>query len=247
MKEIIIDNKKYFAYSEEEFKVLNNSLVKNINEYPKIISFINKDVGFVYKLDLNNNKFKIPTTKYMEEKSLNSLLNDDEFKIYQVSQSENETFTIGDNVKNVDNKFFTITQFMIDYIYGIVATDNNNSEYVEYLKRIEYPLFTTEDNVKIYNKDQYVYGVCTKASWQTGEYCVSHLSRAKNNEYPSFNESIWKFFSTKELRDNYRNDNIPKFSKKQIVDAMLYSKHKNNGDVSSIMSEIKFKEKLNIK
>jgi hypothetical protein len=255
MKEIIIDNQKYFVYFEEEMKSINkhvNKVQEKLEDnliYPKIISFREIVYGRLFKLtDRGYIHHTNPQIYYSLDEMLygNDSVSDNYVEIYQVQKSENEIFTLGDNVKNVDNKIFIINEFNVDNKYGIIAKDNKNSEYVEYLKHIE-SLFVTEDGIKITDYNQYVYGICNKANWQIGEYKVSHLNRAKNNEYsPSFNESTWKFFSTKEARDKYREYNMPKFSKKQIEDAMEYSKHKNNGDKSSIMSEIKFKEKLDI-
>ena len=219
-------------------------------KYPKIISF--REVG-------SNNLFILTDNGYKDYACMNTYYNLDDMlytgsslkdgfvEIYQVAQSENEIFTLGDNVKNVDNKFFKITEFIINNKYGIVAKDDKNSEYVEYLKRIELSIFTTEDSVEIYNDNQHIYGICTKANWQTAEYKISHVLRSRNNEYSSsFNSDVWKYFSTQEARDKYRDNNIPKYSKKEVLDAMIYSKHKNNGQNSTIISEIKLKEKLGL-
>lgn len=213
-------------------------------EYPKIISF--REVRY-------NNLFVLTDIEYKDcacnvYYSLNSMLcgssslEDGFIEIYQVAQSENEIFTLGDNVKNVDNKFFTIKQFVIDDKYGIIAKDDKNFEYVEYLKRIVLPIFTTEDGFDIYDKDQYVYGVCTKANWQIRECKVSSILRSRGQEFSSsYNSDSWKFFSTVEARDDYRDDNISKFSKKQINDAIDdYNKH------TIFISKRAFKEILGI-
>ena len=249
MKEIIIDNEKYFAYSEEEMSKMNEQQGKfDIrSDFPKIISFriLENNNLFILINDVYI-RYAAPEMYYTLDKMLfgQFSVEDGYIEIYQVAVSENEIYTLGDNVKNVDNKFFTIAQFIVNDKYGIIAKDDKNSEYVEFLKRIEVPLLITEDGIKIYNKNEYVCGVCTKANWQTGEYLVWKLKRGRDNQHSSFNESSWKFFSTKEARDKYKDDNMPRFSKKEIKDAIIYAKR--NYSKCTIIPGTEFREKLDI-
>jgi len=326
MKEIIIDNEKYFAYSEKEMSKMNEHTNKFYeqqgkldvkSDFPKIITFriLGSDELFV----LSNNKYvyyETPDIYYTLDKMLfgYSSVEDGYVEIYQVAVSENEIYTLGDNVKyKLGNVGFVIDNFFLrndnvllarskdnlmvedvttiekhDYriigitedgvniyegdfpwvvsilnnyeiyqwdegrnINGINKSYNNSLKFFstkeiaeKWVKDNKPFKFITDNNVEITDSNQYIYGVCTKANWQTGEYLVWKLKRGRDNQHSSFNESSWKFFSTKEARDKYKDDNMPRFSKNEIIDAIIYAKR--NYSKCTIIPETEFREKLDI-
>lgn len=69
------------------------------------------------------------------------------------------------------------------------------------------PLLTTEDGHKIYQEELELYGVCTKGSWE------QRMIIARG--WVTFSDS-WKVFYSKEERDEYREENQPRYSMKQV-------------------------------
>jgi hypothetical protein len=99
----------------------------------------------------------------------------------------------------------------------------------EYWEEIKEPLFVTEDGVELFNINDRVFGVLTKANWQKyyngdGVYLGIIINKKSSD---------WKYFSTKEAAEKYYDLNIPKYSKKQILDTLYQCKEHYYGYFNS--------------
>ena len=108
-------------------------------------------------------------------------------------------------------------------------------------EEIKEPLFVTEDGVDVFKYDYFYYvsrdGICYKGY-------ARELS-ATNKEF--------KYFSTPEAAKKYIDQNKPKFSVKDIEEALLFAKEEKHSVIEdegfiilSKFNEKKFKEKLGI-
>lgn len=97
-----------------------------------------------------------------------------------------------------------------DYKYEL-ATEVEINEYLESIK----PLFTTEDGIELFDSEDMVYGVNSKQTQFTNEtrICVSFSIGGE-----------WKWFSSKEKRSEYIEENKHKYSKKDMISAITYSR-----------------------
>lgn len=142
--------------------------------------------------------------------TLSGLLGSNQFKhgsliIHSVTDGE-QVISVGD-----DTNIGRVIDFQFDGDDLMVKIDEKHGRWnVEYfdLKKVEKkPLFVTEDGVGVFKGD-IVYNLCTKGSWQCG---------SGNPEYSDhLNRDIWKFFSTKEARDEYIFYNKPELALSDI-------------------------------
>jgi hypothetical protein len=91
------------------------------------------------------------------------------------------------------------------------------SGYPDLFTEIKEPLFITEDGKSLYDLTERVFGVCPKGSWETNYYSGEGIPL----EIMDFTVySPWKYFSTKEAAEKWIKENKPKFSEKQVLDAI---------------------------
>lgn len=113
----------------------------------------------------------------------------------------------------------------------------NSNDWVE----VKEPLFVTEDGVNVFKYDYFYYvskyGICYKGY-------ARELS-ATNKEF--------KYFSTPEAAKKYIDQNEPKFSAKDVEEALLSAKEEKHSIIEdegfiilSKFNEKKFKQKLGI-
>ena len=236
MKEIIIDGEKYQCFEESE--VCNPFRIRD--EYPKIISFRHK-FG-------NREVFKLTDsgifTNYKESFGYNYLLEDHLFEIYQVATSETEIFTVGDKVNFVHSgsgKYFTIDKFKyhndneIRFIFKEIGTMEFPLYTMNNLVHYKEPIFTTEDNIEVFEGD-----------------CVFVVDSRSYHYYGSMSaiETYSKSykFSTKEAAESFIQQNKPRFSVKDVEDALEYTlENEGLGCCSPIHTAFKtLKQKLGI-
>ena len=114
-------------------------------------------------------------------------------------------------------------------------------DFPEFWEEIKEPLFVTEDGVDVFKYDYFYYvskyGICYKGY-------ARELS-ATNKEF--------KYFSTPEAAKKYIDQNKPKFSVKDIEEALLFAKEEKHSVIEdegfiilSKFNEKKFKQKLGI-
>lgn len=221
------------------------------DEYPKIISFRMKgSQGIIYYLLSDGIFWHTPEITKSLGVSLESLMCS-LYEIYQVATSETEIFTVGDRIKATDNFYWwdkeyiqynsgrwterfyntTIKEFKI-IPEGIVCIFNasNYGQLIQHVIKLSTPLFITEDGVDIYKGDMF-FQLFDDNSYN---FTTQYINDGR------------KFFKYLDNLKKYIERNTPRFSVKDIEEAMEYSKHKNNGKKCSIMSELKFKQKLGI-
>lgn len=110
-------------------------------------------------------------------------------------------------------------------------------------------LFITEDKIEITNEDTPLYGVCPKGNWQTNLWGCSYKKCNGIHKVLETKSTSWLWFSTKEAAEQYREENEPKYSKKQIKDALENNTITYNfGDYSiyKAVGTINFKKELNL-
>lgn len=160
--------------------------------------------------------------------TINELLNDPLMDIYSIKRlSDQETFTIGDKVQYTKTAFqFTIEKFYLDTLNNhLLCSDTNGNEHInitkinKITKRI--PLFTTEDNVKVFEGDK-VYMLNTKINplshssldWNPEE-TVTLTEKHREIKFHTLVTSI-KYFSTKEAAEQYILMNKPILTLKEV-------------------------------
>ena len=106
-------------------------------------------------------------------------------------------------------------------INTIHELDDDFKKYSDYWIEI-YDEFKTEDDVEV-NGSDIIYGVCTKGGWQLSEVTAQKIINKRKNNDPAFSDFIWKFFSSKEARENYVHFHKPLYSLYQITEAISKS------------------------
>jgi len=222
MKEIIFDNVKYFMLTEDEMNNFKKDDIDKeiLNPYPKIISFRDKQLKNTLLYTINDNNYYLNDDCYPY--TLNDMLysrncvNSGGIEIYQVAKNKNEIFTIGDKVKNADNKSFIINEFRFFEKYGITVVnfENNINQYIEYIEKFKEPLLTTEDGVEIFDEQELLYDTtdnnpCFLIDSKTPAYCF--ILWKKNND--CLDRKCWYH---KENAKKYVEENKLRYSNKDI-------------------------------
>lgn len=172
----------------------------------------------------SDGKFDSSSNRNFSEKELL----DNQCEIYSVKRlSDGEIFTIGDQ-----SKFGEITGFLLDnYKIFSQTLSCDRSCVLSLLKKIEEPLFTTEDGVNIFESDEYYYTVSAPSFHHISKLSVKKFENGFLKEYPHN-----KRFSTREAAEEYVlmnkpylsiNDvlsNIPKLSKRLKEELINYTK-----------------------
>lgn len=152
--------------------------------------------------------------------SAKDLLNHNEYyKIHSVKNSKGEVFAVGDKCYYLisdcnQGEPFKITKFEV--LRGILYAFNDNScsspacVIDSLIKVVEKPIiFTTEDGVSIYENNEVT--IVNTQSFSSHTYTTTSYSR----KVPHILN-----FSTKEKAEQYIKENKPKFSEKQVKDAL---------------------------
>lgn len=158
--------------------------------------------------------------------------------------SDGEIFTIGDNISATDNLFIgypsynkisdrksgswvsafyntTIKEFvLIDDILCVIftASSGKNGQPLNFIKKIKQPLFTTEDDVEIFEGDNFFR--VWKARLETDSY---KIKATKAYSHVEVNKAALHF-STKEKAEEYILMNKPCLSLNDILNAYSDSK-----------------------
>jgi hypothetical protein len=137
--------------------------------------------------------------------SINALLHDLIVKIHSVKRlSDGKIFTIGDKVtfKNINS---TIKSFRLEIEALYVDFESGNGVSIKYVEKSKQPLFTTEDDVDIFENVRYYW------VFKTNIFDAA----AKEN---SGNNSTRKYFSTEQAAQNYINSKKVLFTTEDGVD-----------------------------
>lgn len=133
---------------------------------------------------------------------------------------------------------------------------NDCINYPEFWEEIKEPLFVTEDGVEIQIGDKLHY--LNKINGVRGEYYWDNSGQFPHKEYfqESRNKDIFYWFASKEKLEIFWDNlqgNKPRFSAKDIEEALLYAKEEKHSIIEdegfiilSKFNEKKFKQKLGI-
>lgn len=238
---------------------------EEVEEFPKIISFKrvpNPSISCYLKWWVGENG-KIQNSEF----TVKEFLEDSRYEIYQVAVSETEIFTLGDKVKHpFTDGFDVISKFIIckdpkrdvvgaidrpDLIGKLVANVGNcfgncNIE-VSKLEKAPEVLFVTEDGVEILDLNENVVCINTcdvVSNYKPWNTLFKNIDLKHNN---------FKLFKSLEKAEQWVKYNKPRFSVKDIEEALLISKEGipiNMSDegfiILSNFNEKQFKQKLGI-
>ena len=143
-------------------------------------------------------------------------------KIYSIKRnSDSEIFKVGDKINRVDinkEKIRVIKKFWLPptakgEILYILCDDGSNLLLTE-IKHYKELILVTEDGYEC-TLDDKVFGVLPKGNWEIKDDVeICRFFDHNGDRYST--SSPWKYFSTKELRDKYLNDNKLLFSRKDL-------------------------------
>jgi hypothetical protein len=191
--------------------------------YPKIVAVKNKYVGHIIWFDgetpiKRDDNLSLTTTSSLQICLENGVI------IYQVAVSEDVVFTIGDKVTWPHNNldvlpFCTISEFVFeDEKLKIVYTELPKSRHGFYPDLHHYvvktPLFVTEDGKEIFEGNEFF-----RVFLKNLELYESKTIATKEYNF-KFMSNCAKHFSTKQLAEKYIEQNKPKFSIKDVEDAL---------------------------
>lgn len=202
-------------------------------EFPKIIGIIKKDKSEIL-LDNSN------IDNWLQNYGKNI------WEIYQVAKSKDEIFTIGDKVtwdhyEKYKAPYFTIDKFFIresDNKLQIKYKELPNSEHSFYpdLEKVKEPLFITEDGVEIFEGDKFYF---IDVEYKTClYYAYKNINFKKESKFP--------IFSLIEKSEKWIEDNKPRFSKKQVLDAINSNARMKILGLELYVNKKEFKENLGI-
>lgn len=137
-------------------------------------------------------------------------------------------------------KYKLIKEYPYSPEVGIIVSELNGynlcnviKDYPEFWQEVKEPLFITEDGVRLYDLTERVFGVCPKGSWETNYYSGDGIPL----EILDFSlNKVWKYFSTKGAAEQWIRENKPRFSEKQVLDALYAHLHKS--DYDSVKKEL---------
>lgn len=192
--------------SPKDWEEINNTIEEIEWE---ILSFRKKSSKKIY--DLVNNVYKSENTwSYSLHQMLNvgNCVKNGMFEIYSVKREDGEIFTIGDRLcfKNQNSK---ILKFRIktDSLYADLEDERGVN--IMFLEKV--PLHITTDDVKLYDKNDIVFGIT----------CKWHLFKVIIKEYLNNSTNLGKnTFSTEEKAKEYILNNKPILSLKEISDIL---------------------------
>ena len=135
--------------------------------------------------------------------------------IYSVKRlSDNEVFTIGDKItfkglfgNNSEHKYDTIKGFKFKQNGSLGASYHNGLVGLEKVEKYKEPIFTTYDGVELFGGET-IYGVTRNFNIA----CTSILTKE--------DAQTWKIFAKKTKAEEYIKQNEPKYSLKDVEDAM---------------------------
>lgn len=145
---------------------------------------------------------------YSEEDLLKKLTN----QIYSVlRKSDGEIFTVGDNYN-----LGTIKSIELKDNTPIFHNGNGSSSGLKVTVKSKPVLFTTEDNVDIFDENLEVYSVLTKSGWDQRITTYGGYGKALNGTAFT-TDSPWKHFYSKSAREEYILLNKPCLSLNDFI------------------------------
>ena len=172
------------------------------------------------------------------------------YPIYSIKRlSDGEVFTIGDIIESKRQYSFTTKEKILEFrinkydsscIYIVLDNQNNSAYSTKYtfdcFKKVEQPLFTTEDGVDIYEGDIY-YHIKHIFSDYSDLLNPKGLIDIRYNKHVAKKDNILycsPSFSTKEAAEKWIDENKSKYSKSNInkaIDSLFDPKLKDDKSV----------------
>ena len=223
----------YYKFNDSHFKPVPHYMVegyseywKEIKEFPKIVAFringsenniryINKD-GFFPHADSKKEAWNSCDNMF----TLEHLLCNERYHIYQVQVESGEVFTIGDKVVSIINDVVVHRGLVLKFFSDLKVKTSYGNFDIMWLRKDNEPLFITEDGEKIYDENRLLWDTSTK-NW-------SYLSKTKAKLFILWKkedrEQDRKAFSIKENALRYLEENKPQYSEKEMINFGNYSK-----------------------
>ena len=209
------------------------------SEYPKILEFSDGFNKYYKKSD--DGKF---TINLQYDYSEHDLLKRTDLNITKIQTSENDIWTIGDEVKykgECHYKPFKIDNFFYNEKEGVFlarSTSFSLGEDVMEIIKTKHFLFRTEDGVDIFKGDTYYYCPSLKNLPHWDDPLIKLAVANSSNDCENKN---FVFFGTKEAAEKYSDENKPRmFSKKQILNVITHWEtftQKPQGKLSQFIKE----------
>ena len=158
-------------------------------------------------------------------------------EILSVKNSKGEEFTIGDSFVSVGlagNR--NILNFRLINDNLLANTEQGFSYYLHKIEKYKSPIFVSADGKELFenNIDNVLFSVLPKANWQETTYRAGLLIKSPTKE--------WLHFYTKEARQEYIDNNKPKYSlediKKCYPVALNFGKDVSDGNTIPIFSNL---------
>jgi hypothetical protein len=181
----------------------------------------------------NKNRYNMRHLMYRP--TMEEALREPGFNIYRVKRlSDGEVFAIGDYT---DIGYIRSFEIRYNGEQMWLKCDCDNGTDIKYATKKcalkSSPIFITEEGKELFNKEDMVYSVCPKSTWETREFTAGQMKTSIEN-YGGW--KAWKHFSSSELREQYILENKPVLSYKDIHEI----DHAGNGKYLAI-TEVRLK------
>jgi len=242
MKEIIIDNEKYYILTVNEYNELNNEKYKNIDyDNFEILAIKNDKKNIIYNKYKDNNF----NADYFDLKNWIVFSTDinNVYSIYKIKYKD-IIYCIGDIVKNVlTGKTYKITKIFFD---NTIELDNIYLLHFSYIEKININdyIYKTFDNIEIYDPETELYGVCIKSQWETKTIKLKNLLNSLKYNCSSYKKDTWLFFAKEENRNKYIEENRPNYSLNNIKQAAIDIYGENKLNLNNFLDKIKIYKNL---
>lgn len=191
---------------------IHNSAMEQYKEYWEEV--VEKDYEILSFINVNNKIYELrPDGRYFNDELK---YNDYKYclevlKIHSVKRKDGEIFTIGDKVQ--DSLTDELTNFKVQtitYFYPgdkiICQAESGTTMPLTTIRKVETPLFTTEDGVDIFENNTSIYHVDKSLN----------IKFIKHKDFKVISKNV-KYFSTKEKAEEYVLMNKPCLSINDIV------------------------------
>ena len=221
----------YTAKTEKGFYVFPKSHIEDYpefwkeikEEYPKIISFRRKFGNReIYKINESG-----IFTDYKESFGYNYLLEHHLFEIYQVATSPTKIFTVGDKLKytgtppqvirNIE-KFsisFITKEVLVHFKEDVMYIDGFKLKLLNLYNSYKEPLFITREGIEMFEGMS-----CYEVARHNEIYKQPNKFTPLESCRHTYKDDTWIRFYDKELAQDYIDSNKPKFSVKDIEEAL---------------------------
>ena len=141
---------------------------------------------------------------------ISSLIKDKDIEIYSVKNSKGEGFLVSETVK-FSRVTLPIIKFEILFDCMYVILSNGNRYELESISKVKTAIFVSADGKEFYdiNEDYNLFSVYPKETWMEKRYTLNE----------AICKETWLHFHTKEARQEYIDNNKPKYSLADIEKA----------------------------